>query len=68
MSDELYVLYEGTYGRILHASSFCDMTAERYQKNIGFVPCDAVMLKYKGIPITKAEFQQGITELISGKK
>jgi hypothetical protein len=68
MPDELYVDYEGTYGRILRASSFCDMQGERYQKGVGFVPCDPVVLKYKGTPISKAEFQQGIKALVSSKK
>jgi hypothetical protein len=67
MQDELYVFYEGTYGRILHASSFCDMQGERYEKGVGFVPCDAVRLKHKGTPISKAAFQQGIKALINGK-
>lgn len=66
MKREYYYRYDGDYGKVSKSLiDPLDISAELYVAGKGFISFNYVTLEYKAIPISKQEFQQGITTLIT---
>lgn len=65
MVSDNHCYYNGYYCRILYDETGFSYAAEQYVPGEGFIPCDPGELEHHARLISKQEFQQGITTLIT---